>query len=189
MGRPGHRARHVIPREVPGAGRAGPMLSGLVAALLTLPAAAQQAGWHYSPLPDEGDRAAMGCGYGADREEHTCLVVRCEDDFTIGLHIHTTRPEGDAGPWRLDIDKESYPLRAESTPGSPYRARVAGDVSALLDGLKHGAIAYLDPLAGGQVSRNGISLEGSLQAIGRALYYCAPRTRPPAEGTEVPPGP
>ena len=163
----------------------GPQVVGLFAALLlATPAAAQQSGWHYSPLPGEGDRAAMGCGYGADASAFTCLVVRCEDDFSTGLHIHTSRPEGDAGRWRLDLDKDSHAVVAVAD-GSPYGARIEGDVSVLVDGLRNGAVAYLDPLEGAPVSRNGISLSGSLYVINQALYYCAPRTPPTAPPTEA----
>ena len=65
--------------------------------LIAQPVFAQEAGWHYSPLAGEGDRAALGCAAGATASSFTCLAVRCEDDFTVGLHIHTSRPGGDAG--------------------------------------------------------------------------------------------
>lgn len=147
---------------------------------LALPASAQEAGWHYSPLPGEGDRAAMGCGYGADADTFTCLVVRCEDDHSVGLHVHTSRAGGDVGRWRIDLDKDSYTIDAQPS-AAPYGARVQGDVEGLIDGLKQGAVAYLDPLEGEQVSRNGISLSGSLYVINQALYFCAPRVVPEAE--------
>jgi len=155
------------------------MLKPLPVAALVLwlaaPSLAQEAGWAYSPFAGEGDRAALGCAYGSDAATFTCLAVRCEDDFSVGLHIHTSRLGGDAGNWRLGIDDASFALAAEPD-GSPYHARVAGDVATLLDGLRHGAVAYLDPQAGAPVHRNGISLAGSLDAINRALYFCAPRT-------------
>jgi hypothetical protein len=147
---------------------------------LAWPVSAQEAGWHYSPLPGEGDRAAMGCGYAADAQEFTCLVVRCEDDHATGLHIHTSRPGGDAGRWRIDIDKDSYEVRASASE-APYGARVEGDVATLIDGLRNGAVAYLDPLEGDPVSRNGISLSGSLYVVNQALYFCAPRVPPQVE--------
>lgn len=160
-------------------GTLGVMLKPVpVAALvvwLAAPLSAQEAGWHYSPLDGEGDRAALGCAYGSDAAMFTCLAVRCEDDFSVGLHIHTSRLGGDAGAWRLDIDETSFALRAEPE-GSPYHARVAGDVGPLLDGLRNGAVAYLEPQAGAPVHRNGISLAGSLYAINQALYFCTPRT-------------
>jgi hypothetical protein len=141
---------------------------------LATQAAAQQAGWRYSPLPGEGDRAALGCGHGADASRFTCLAVRCEDDYAVGLHIHTSREGGDAGRWRLDIDKESFTVDAAGGD-APYGARIAGDVETLIDRLKHGAIAYLDAVDGPAVERNGIALAGSLYAINQALYFCAPR--------------
>lgn len=150
---------------------------------LALPAAAQEAGWHYSPLPGEGDRAAMGCGAGATPEAFACLVVRCEDDYAVGLHIHTSRAGGDAGRWRIDTDKDGYEVTAIADDG-PYGARVESDIAAVLDGLKQGAVAYLEPLDGGDVSRGPISLSGSLYAINQALYFCAPRVIPETDSSE-----
>ena len=147
---------------------------------LALPAAAEEPGWHYSPLPGEGDRAAMGCGHGADAETFTCLVVRCEDDYAVGLHIHTSRPGGDAGRWVIDTDKDSFPVDAVAST-APYGARVDGDIDALLDGLRQGAVAYVEPQDGEAVSRNQISLAGSLYTINQALFFCAPRVVPEAE--------
>jgi hypothetical protein len=139
------------------------------------PAFAQEEGWHYSPIEGEGDRAAAGCGFGSTPDEFACLVVRCEDDFSVGVHIHTSRPGGDAGRWRIDIDKEDG-IDVDAKPdGTPYNARVDGDVADLIDALKNGAIAYLDPKAGQPVPKNGITLAGSLYVINQALYFCAPK--------------
>lgn len=140
------------------------------------PALAQQAGWHYSPLPGEGDRATLGCSYGATPETFTCLAVRCEDDFTVGIHIHTSRPEGDAGAWVLEFDREMqrFPVTAIAD-GSPYGARIGGDIAPILQNLKDAGLVYLDPAGSPPISR-AISLSGSLRAINQALYFCAPRT-------------
>jgi hypothetical protein len=150
------------------------LLAPLVALALCFPVVAQEAGWHYSPLDGEGDRAALGCAYGSDAASFTCLAVRCEDDYSTGLHIHTSRQGGDEGEWRLDIDKDSHAITARAD-GSPYHARIEGDVTVLLDGLRNGAVAYLDPMEGAEVPRNGISLSGSLYVINQALYFCAPK--------------
>ena len=153
---------------------------GVVALLLLIaPALAQQAGWHYSPLPGEGDRAAMGCSYGADATGYSCLVVRCEDDFSVGLHIHTSRADGDAGAWRLefdDVDRTSFPVTA-AADGSPYHARIAGDVAPIIQALKDNGLVYLDPAAGLPIDR-AISLSGSLYVINQALFFCAPKAVP-----------
>ena len=69
----------------------------LTAVLVAVPCRAQEAGWHYAPFPGEGDRAALGCSYGASPAQYTCLAVRCEDDFSVGLYIHTSRGAADAG--------------------------------------------------------------------------------------------
>src|SRR5690606_26951216 len=91
--------------------------------LLASPALAQEAGWHYSPLPGEGDRAALGCAYGANAQSYSCLAVRCEDDLSVGLHIHTSRADGDAGQWVLEFDKEGERLPVTAVAdGSPYHA-------------------------------------------------------------------
>lgn len=156
------------------------LAGALALASLPIPVLAQQAGWHYSPLEGEGDRAAMGCGHGSTPTEFSCLVVRCEDDFETGVHIYTSRAGGDAGRWRIEIDKEGGGYEVDAKPdGSPYHARLEGDVTPVLDALKNGAIAYLDPKAGPEVPKNGISLSGSLYVINRALYFCAPKV--PAE--------
>lgn len=142
------------------------------------PAAAQQAGWHYSPLPGEGDRAALGCALNSTPEAFACVAVRCEDDFTLGVHIHTSRPQGDAGDWAITVDKETRVFTARA--GAPYGAVLTGDFSWVLHNLSHGAVAYLEPADGSDMPANHIALDGSLYAINTALAYCAPRI--PASG-------
>ena len=149
-------------------------LAGALVAM-AYPVIAQEAGWHYSPLEGEGDRAALGCGLGSTPEEFACLAVRCEDDFEVGVHLYTSRPGGDAGRWRIDVDKEDGHEVDAKPDGSPYHARIEGDVAPLLDALKNGAIAYLAPRAGQDVPKNGIPLDGSLYVINQALYFCAPK--------------
>ena len=141
---------------------------------------AQEPGWHFSPLPGEGDRATLACATGSDADTYTCLAVRCEDDFSTGLHIHTSRPDGDVGRWSLNVDKESFEIVAEAD-STAYGARVTGDVSTLIERLRHGFIAYLDPEEGSPMQRNGIPLAGSLYAINQALYFCAPPPEPDAD--------
>jgi hypothetical protein len=155
-------------------------LAVVAVSALTSPVLAQQAGWHYSPLAGEGDRAALGCAIGSTPQEFVCLAVRCEDDFTVGVHFYTSRPGGDAGRWRIDIDKEDGHEVEAKPDGSPYNARIEGDVAPLLEALKNGGLAYLDPKAGPDLPRNGITLDGSLYVINQALYFCAPRVPPVA---------
>jgi hypothetical protein len=142
-------------------------------ALLAAPAAAQEAGWHYSPLPGEGDRATLGCARDSTPQNYACIAVRCEDDFTTGVHIHTSRPTGDVGRWAITVDKETRSFDAEAA--QPYGARLVGDFSWVLDNLANGAIAYLEPEDGLGVPANHIALDGSLYAINAALAFCAPR--------------
>ena len=143
---------------------------------------AQEEGWHYSPLEGEGDRAALGCALNSTPERFTCIAVRCEDDFSVGVHLHTSRPGGDAGRWRLDIDREGGHELDAKPDGTPYHAKLAGDVSEVIEALKNGGVAYLDPKAGPALPTNGIPLTGSLHAINQALYFCAPRV---VSGDEV----
>ena len=156
-------------------------LSLAVALALVSPAPAQEAGWHYSPLAGEGDRAALGCTYGSTPERFACLAVRCEDDFSIGVHIHTSRAGGDKGRWDLEFDKEGehFPVTAVAD-GTPYGALIEGDTGPLIEQLKNAGLVYLDPQDGLPIDR-AISLSGSLTAINRALFFCAPRN--PAAGT------
>jgi hypothetical protein len=146
-----------------------------IVALLTSPALAQSPGWHYSPLPGEGDRAAMGCNAESTPEEHACLVARCEDDNTIGFYLHTTAPGELFGRWKLSLDREtpSEVFLAQPRSGSPYDAELENPPETLLDGLKNGAFLYLDRQSDGW-SSGLISLSGSLYAINQALYFCAP---------------
>ena len=158
---------------------------GLALVLTTATSAAQAPGWSYSPLPGEGDRAALGCSRESTPEAFACLAVRCEDDYAVGVHIHTNRIAGEAGEWSLTFDRE-FALPLVATPSdAPYWARISGEVADLIEGLKHGGLAYLDA-ADGSLSAQ-ISLAGSLGAINQALFFCAPRVQPPSSGDEVAP--
>jgi hypothetical protein len=149
-----------------------------VLALLSVPAAAQQPGWHYSPLPGEGDRAAMGCSRDATADDFVCIAVRCEDDFSTGIHIHTSRAQG-AGRWEMTVDRENASFTAEPSD-APYGGRFADDADWLIERLAQGTFVYLRHSADETGSFAYIDLSGSLYAINRALAYCAPRV-PPAE--------
>lgn len=158
------------------------LIAGLV--LLAAPVAGQEAGWHYSPLPGEGDRATLGCALKSTRDSFTCLAVRCEDDFNIGVHIYTSRPQGDVGDWAITVDKETRMFSAEAS--KPYGARLVGDYSWVTTNLANGAVAYLEPADGSDMPANHIPLDGSLYAINKALAYCAPRTPAASEPNAAP---
>jgi hypothetical protein len=158
----------------------GPLIPAL---LLALPAAAQEGGWHYSPFPGEGDRAALGCSPGSTPESHTCLAVRCEDDFSVGLHVETTRDGGDAGRWRLQVDDQVFEVVAAPSTTSPYGAKVEGDVAPFLDAIKNGGEGFVEPIDGAETSSRALPLTGSLEAINQALFFCAP-TRTEIDATE-----
>lgn len=143
------------------------------------PAAGQQSGWHYSSLPSEGDRASMGCARESDANEFSCLVVRCEDDYSVGVHVHTSRPGGDAGTWEMTLDREARQLDAVAG-ASPYGARLDDPDGWLLDGLRHGTFVYLRHNADMDKAFAFIDLSGSFRSIAEALHWCAPRV-PTAE--------
>jgi hypothetical protein len=109
---------------------------------------------------------------GATREVFACFVVRCEDDFDVGLYVHTSGPRDDAGKWVLQIDDVKHEFVAQREP-APYNAEVQGDVLQLIDEMKNGGVAYLERPDGG--GGHPIPLSGSLYAINQALYFCAPR--------------
>ena len=142
---------------------------------------AQESGWQYSPLPGEGDRAALGCAYGANPIDFLCLAVRCEDDKSVGLYLYIDRPQDFSGTWTLDVDKESFDVTGLGPADSaPYASRVAGDATKYIDRLVNGEVAYLDVGAGEDERHGAISLQGSFAAIHQALYFCAPKV--PADG-------
>ena len=159
-------------------------ISVLILALSCLPALGQAPGWSYSPLPGEGDRAALGCGLKSTPDAFACVAVRCEDDYSTGVHIYTSRPQGDAGRWAITVDKETRTFAAEAS--EPYGARLVGDFSWVLYNLANGAVAYLEPEDGSPMPDNHIALDGSLYAINRALAYCAPRVPPSVEPNGAP---
>lgn len=150
-----------------------PAVALTVVLALAAPAIGQEAGWHYSPLPGEGDRAALGCALTSTPHAYACIAVRCEDDFSKGVHIYTSRAAGDAGGWAITVDKETRSFNAEAAP--PYGARLVGDFSWVLYNLSHGAVAYLAPEDGSAMPANHIALDGSLYAINAALAWCVPR--------------
>lgn len=150
--------------------------------LLVGPAGAQEGGWHYAPFPGEGDRAALGCSAGSSPDSHTCIAVRCEDDYSIGIYLKTTREGGDTGRWSLVVDKDVLPFTAVATE-APYGAKVEADPAIVLDWIKQGGEAYVDPLDGAGPSSRSIPLGGSMLAINQALFFCAP-TRQEPEATE-----
>ena len=174
----------IVPRRGRVLGWANSRLAAM-AMFAATPAFAQEPGWHFSPLPGEGDRAAMGCARESTAEKYTCVVVRCEDDFAIGQHLHTSRAEGDAGEWMLTVDETLFPLTVSAPkPGEPYGGRVGGEVLALIEDLMQGAVAFIDRRPEQLLGSSPIPLSGSLRAIDQALFFCP---RPPPEMQTVEP--
>jgi hypothetical protein len=165
-----------------GAGRT--LLAALACLVLAAPACAQSPGWGFSPLPGEGDRAAMGCDRDSTADDYACLVVRCEDDFTVGIHLQASRQPDVQGVWNLTIDREDRAV-AVGAPTGPYSGRVLTDTDWLLDRLKLGSYVYLAHADDENQPFRFISLAGSLAAIHEALYWCAPRTTPTEQNAET----
>ena len=152
--------------------------AGLIALLgLVQPAFAQAPGWQFSPLAGEGDRAAMGCARDATQDAFVCLVVRCEDDFSTGVHVYSSRSGGDAGRWDMTLDREDRSFLAERSD-APYGARITEGADMLLDRLRHGTFVYLRHSTDETAPFAYIDLSGSMKTIAEALYWCAPRVSP-----------
>jgi hypothetical protein len=165
------------------------MISRTLAWLLvgTAAAAAQEAGWTYSPYPGEGDRAAMGCASGSTPELHACVAVRCEDDRSVAVYIKTSRPQGDVTDWVMQVDDAAPALATEPAAGLPYGARVRAtgtSIATLVEALKQGSVAFLEPVGGDGPVVGAIPMSGSLYAINQALYYCAPEAGAEAPAAE-----
>jgi len=151
-------------------------LAAAVLLCATVPSIAlgQEPGWHYSFLPGEGDRASVGCARDSTLNDYTCLAVRCEDDHTVGVYVHTTRPGGDVGRWEMTVDRDNRIALAEAS-AAPYRARFFQDSDWLLDRLRHAGYVYLRHSADVDAPFRVLSLIGSMRAITEALAFCAPR--------------
>lgn len=156
----------------------------LALALLACPTSAQEAGWHYSPLPGEGDRATLGCDREATADSFACLAVRCEDDYAVGIHIHTDRAD-DTGAWDITLDRENATLTAIPDPG-PYGARLLDEDGWLRERLEQGTFIYLRHAEEHDGGFRFIDLSGSLVAITKALAFCAPRLPTPIEPNAAP---
>lgn len=150
-------------------------LTLLIAGLASWPLSGQEPGWRYSPLPGEGDRAAMGCDREATEKSFACLAVRCEDDFSVGVHVHSSRDDGDVGRWEMTVDRENFEGGAMASD-APYGARFGPeDAQWLEERLRQGTFVYLRHADDADSGFRFIDLTGSLRAINTALYYCAPR--------------
>jgi hypothetical protein len=156
----------------------------IIALLLATPATAMEPGWSYSPLPGEGDRATLGCARDSTAGDFACLAVRCEDDFTAGVHIHTSRHPDDLGVWEMTIDREVKSVTAVADQ-APYGGRFVEDGEWLLERLRQGTFIYLRHADDAGGAFRFIGLTGSLYAINAALAWCAPRV-PPAEPEAAP---
>lgn len=160
--------------------------------LAAVPASAERPGWHYSPLTGEGDRATLGCDREANDTAFTCLAVRCEDNYSVGVYVHSNRAD-DTGIWDMTLDREPRELVAGPAGGAPYGGRFTADDAAwLVDRIRHGTFVYLRPLAASGQPYAFIDLSGSFYAVNEALAWCAPRlpaAEPMPPSGVVPPQP
>lgn len=162
----------------------GPYRAAALSLLFCAPALAQSPGWRFSPLPGEGDRAAMGCDRDSTEADFNCLVVRCDDDFSTRLYLHSSRLPDALGRWNFTLDREDRAFDVVEG-GTPYAGRIENDGDWLLERVKQGTYVYLRHAEDADAPFRFISLAGSFAAIGEALYWCAPRV-PPTEQNVLP---
>ncbi len=162
----------------------GPYRAAAVSLLFCAPVVAQGPGWSFSPLMGEGDRAAMGCDRDSTRDDFICIVVRCEDDFSPGIHLFSSRKPDALGTWALTLDREDRSVDVVAD-AAPYSGRVATDTEWLLDRLQQGSYIYLRHSADDTAAFRFITLAGSFAAIHEALYWCAPRVTPTEQNAET----
>lgn len=149
--------------------------------LLTAAASAVEPGWHISPLAGEGDRASLGCSRDSTDTDFACLAVRCEDDYSVGIHVHSSRLGGTGGRWTMTVDREDRAFTA-SEAASPYGTRLIDD-GWLLDRIRHGTFIYLRHAEDDYAAFHYIDLSGSYRAVEEALFWCAPRVAPGEQNT------
>ena len=127
----------------------------------------------------------MGCDRDAVAGDFSCVVVRCEEDFSVGLHVYSSRRPNALGRWALTLDREDRQVEIVSYHG-PYSGRILENEAWLLERLKQGAYIYIAHVDDKEAPFRFISLAGSLLAIEEALYWCAPRA--PASEQNAAPG-
>ena len=152
----------------------------LASLILALPSPAQEPGWSYSPLPREGDRAALGCASGSTKAEFHCLAVRCEVDGQLAIYAYATEPAAFTGRWTLQIDKQNYAVFG--LPGwmsQPYTSRIAeappGLTETLVADLIAGAIAMMEFGTTGEAVP--VPLGGTARWVGGTQIACEPKKR------------
>ena len=162
----------------------GSFLATAVLALASMlpPAAAQEAGWSYSPLPGEGDRAALGCDTHADSTTFFCLAVRCEDDGRLGIYAYASEAPHFVGRWRLQVDDTVHPVTGlPQWMSSPYSARIAdpgdGFIERLVDDLIAGGAALMEFRTQGEYQGVPLTLSGTTRWVGGTRIACEPQRR------------
>ncbi len=130
--------------------------------------------WTAAPQPGEAGRAAIGCSTGTTGDRWTCLVVRCEDDGSLGVYYDHS-DGGVTAPFSLAIDGRTFAVTPGPAPqGVPFATRLEGDAGAIAAGLRTGGSVTLTglvpPLNPGF---DTIPLRSSGRAIGAVAAACA----------------
>jgi hypothetical protein len=151
------------------------LLSAIALAAATTAAVAQDF-WQPSPFPGEEDLAVMGCSDSTNEEAWSCLAVRCENDWSLGLYTELTNLTLE-GEFTLVVGEVRFPVSGRMQEQSvPYSNRLDGDVSAIVAAMKAAEAVVIDrprdPLNPGF---DTIPLRGAAEAISALEARC---TRP-----------
>ena len=141
----------------------------------TSPAHAESQSHRWAAAPHEGEstRAAIGCSSGTNDDNWTCLVVRCENDGSLGLYYEYSEG-GVASPFAIAVDGQRFAVSPEPSPGGvPFQTRLAGDTPAIVSALRSGDAAKLtDVVPRLNPGFDEIPLRGSSRAIGNVVASC-----------------
>lgn len=138
---------------------------------------ANSKGWDVSSYPNEARSPAIGCSVGTDDDIWTCLVVRCEDNGTLGLYYEYTDGGGGTDkPFSLMIDGEKFLVNPESAgEGIAFPTRLTGDVTSIVNKLKTGnQVKLVDMTPPLHPGFDTIPLRSSSRAIGKVEAICTP---------------
>jgi len=129
--------------------------------------------WSAAPHEGESARAAIGCSNGTNDDDWTCLVVRCEDDGSLGLYYEFSTG-GTNDPFTIAVDGEAFPVTLGELPsGVPYQKRLLGDVRSIAEALRGGSLARIVDIAPPlNPGFDSIPLRGSSRAIGKIVAAC-----------------
>ena len=148
----------------------------VIALAATAAAVVAQDAWQPSPFPGEEDLAVMGCSDSTNEEAWSCLAVRCENDWSLGLYAELTNLTLD-GEFTLVVGEESFPVSGRTQEQSiPYNNRLDGEIPDILAAMKSAEAVVIDrpddPLNPGF---DTIPLRGAADAITALEARCTQR--------------